>query len=221
MTSPAAEGGTGAPSSPVTIGLVAGVAGGATLGGLRSATHGIRSWTSGHAGASIPTVGDLGEVFARDLLTGVALGALAGLLMLPIPPPHRPLARLRRFVEGGSAPEARMAALLVALVAFFHGSLRLGLFFAGRFKNDTLAALLLVALEVSLLLPALAAGRLTERLLVPRAPSWGAAVVFVAAASVGAAIAPHMSLRDLVVVPAFLFVGAVAWAATRVGQPSG
>ncbi len=196
-------------------GVAAGAAGGLVLGALETTVASL----TGEPGALLAA-----RIVLLDVLLGLAAGFLVGLVTSPVPPGRGPVALSRAFLARGPAgPRVRAAAVVVAAVAFLHGTMALGEAFATRFHNATLAAALLLVLQAALLLPAAALGVLTERLLAPRHEAWSAAAILLASATLGATAARSVAPSELwLLPPAAGVVAVVAVVATLVdsaGRP--
>jgi len=193
-------------------GVAAGAAGGLTLGLVETLAAAAAGYGSTLLAARILLI---------DVLFGLAVGFLAGVVSAPVAPGSGPVARARAFLARGPAgSRARAAAVTVGATCFLHGSMSLGEEFAERFHNATLAAALLLVVQLLLLLPAAAIGALAERVLAGRSEHLAAAAIFVCAASLGATAGRSVAAAELLTLPLAAAVALVAWLATRwVGRP--
>lgn len=193
---------------------MAGVAGGLCLGGLECGLALLRS-LSAPAGESL-SVSVLAWMVSIDLIFGVVVGFLAGLVAMSTPQGAGPAPWLRRFLgRAPGGPRARVAALGVGAAVFLHGAMALGTWMAGRFHNGTLAALLFLTLAAVTLVPAVAAGRWTERWLAGGRGALANLTVFAVFGTVGAALGPHVDLAEIAALPGLMLV---VWASGAAGE---
>lgn len=193
------------PPSQVYVGVSAGLAAGAALALLECVAAGIRGELD-HV-----TTGLFAWIVVLDLTLTATIGFVAGLGASALDDGMGPLSRFRRFAEAGAdAPQVRVAAIAIGGSIFIHLSILWGGWVAGRFHNALLAALLYLAGQAVLAIPAIAAARLTERRLSFRHPLLPAAAVFLATAVLGATLAPHLDLLELAGLPLVVIVTLIA-----------
>lgn len=193
------------PPSRVYVGVSAGLAAGLTLTVLESVAAGIRG-DAEHVTASL-----FAWIALLDLTLASTIGFLAGLAAMAVDEGEGPVARIRRFVEGGCDSSAvRASAMVVAMSVFIEMSIVWGQWIAGRFNNALLAALLYVGGQAVLALPAVALGRLAERKMSFRNPFWPVGAVFVATAALGATLAPYLDLLELAGIPLVVIMGVIS-----------
>ena len=191
---------------------MAGVAGGCCLGSLECGLALLRSLNA--PVGEILAAPVLAWMVSIDLIFGVVVGFVAGLAAMSTPRGVGPAPWLRRFLgRSPGGPRARVAALGVGAAVFLHGAMALGAWMAGRFHNGTLAALLFLALAALIAVPALAAGRWTERWLARGRSALANLTVFAVFGTVGAALGPHVDLEELAALPGMMLVGWAVWAA--------
>ena len=188
-------------------GVAAGAAGGLTLGLAETVAAAAAGYGSTLLAARILFI---------DVLLGLAVGLLLGVVSAPVASGKGPLSRASAFLgRGPGGPRVRATAVTVGATFFLHVSMALGERFAQLFHNATLAAALLLALQAALLLPAAALGAVAERLLRQRTEHASAAAVVLCSASLGAAVAPSVATSELWSIPLAGAVAAAAWLAAR------